>query len=1102
MATNAVAFNGSSQYGKISNISAFDALTNFTVECWVKNTSSSPAYAPYMTLGANGSGEFFYLSTENGTGHEGFNFSTDYATTNADGYESSARFLQNTWKHAALVHNATLKKSFVLIDGVENHAYDLQQTGVGALGDPSGFDLFIATWPPIDVLFDGAIGGFLRLWNRALSASEIYYNRNLILTPANESGLVVNCNFAEGSGSTIDNDATAGADIALVGSPSWTTGPTTSNKSYTNTYHFNQVRQSADDAEEPNSGGTTDIASSDYEIIKDGSTVQQVGLRFQSVVVPNGATIAAAYLRFVGKDTASSGTENADIYGEDVDNSSVFAASTNNLTGRTKTTAKVDWDGVAGTSGGVLQSTPDIKTIVQEIVDRGSWASGNAMTFIIAPGGSDATRNFHSYDNQPYSSAMLHIEYTAGTTHTKNLTEVIVLVDSVYRSPARRLSETVTLVDSIHRSAARVFSEVVVLADSVVRSISRSLSEIVVLVDAFAGARALLRTYTETITLVDSIAKAPTKLLSEVVVLVDSISTSRIFARTYTEAVVLVDTLSRSVSRTFSEAVALVDTVSRSVSRSFSETITLVDSVYRSVLRYVSEVVVLNDAVSAVKITLKNLSETIVLVDSLSRSVSRTLSDAITLVDTKLTSFSRTLADTVVLVDSFASSITYTRVFTEIVILGDSVSRAVQRTLSEAVTLVDSMARSIGRGLTESIVVKDERENLCSNPSFETTASGFWSGSATRSADYSHLGTYSAKTTCGFTSGAITSGHNYLNSNAGIQPTPGKKYTFKVRVYVPVGSPITRLYMGIRNNGNWAYLSPRVDVYTTPGEWVEGIAEYTANESSPWMRFTVADPYAPGFTGSASYYCDSILIEEVDTAGEYFDGNFARSRWLGTAETSISRVSNMAVSLVRGLTESVTLVDGISKAVELVFAEVFTITDSIVRSIERNFTESIPLEAFLSKSTLRGFAELVTISDQLIRSISRPFTEVVTLSDSIIRSVARTLSDAVVLVDVVSKSVSRGFSEAITLVDSFSHLLGRTLSEVITLTDSFGREISRSFSEVVTLVDTVAVDLVSRVTGVLTTLMVKGKHLAQRIRGHRTVLRNKDNRDILKNKTL
>lgn len=49
----------------------------------------------------------------------------------------------------------------------------------------------------------------LRLWTRALTGAEIYYNYNKTLTPANETGLVVNCNFSEGSGTIVDNDATA-----------------------------------------------------------------------------------------------------------------------------------------------------------------------------------------------------------------------------------------------------------------------------------------------------------------------------------------------------------------------------------------------------------------------------------------------------------------------------------------------------------------------------------------------------------------------------------------------------------------------------------------------------------------------------------------------------------------------------------------------------------------------------------------------------------------------------------------------------------------------------------------------------------------------------
>lgn len=420
MATNAVTFNGSTQYGKINNFAGLGSLTDYCVEFWIKRSSSSPAYATIASF-TDETTEPMWWGSEAGANSQGTNFNQKYSGANdADGYINSASgFLPSaTWTHIAFVHRTTEKKVFIFKNGVERYSYDLQEVGAGSIVTSASVYFLLAAYYSGGIGADLPcdVGGFVRIWNRAPSGAEIYYNYDKTLTPANESGLIVNCNFSEGSGTVVDNDATPGADLNLIGTPSWTTGPTVSAKSYTNTYVLKQVIASADDAEEANGGGTTDIVSSDLEVVDDGATTQQIGIRFQSVAIPAGATIQAAYLRLVGDETQAAGTENVDIYGEDVDDSAAFAASVNNLTGRTKTTAKVDWDAVPASSPGVIQSSPDIKTVIQEIVDRPGWVTGQDMSIILAPGGSNATRTFLSYDGQNYSGPMLHVEYTVAAT--------------------------------------------------------------------------------------------------------------------------------------------------------------------------------------------------------------------------------------------------------------------------------------------------------------------------------------------------------------------------------------------------------------------------------------------------------------------------------------------------------------------------------------------------------------------------------------------------------------------------------------------------------------------------------------------------------------
>ncbi|MBC8379371.1 MAG: hypothetical protein H8E62_09360 [Planctomycetes bacterium] len=61
--------------------------------------------------------------------------------------------------------------------------------------------------------------------------------------------------------------------------------------------------------------------------------------------------------------------------------------------------------------------TPDLSSIVQEIVNRASWTSGNSMVFIIEGTGE---RTAEAYDGESGSAALLHVEYTGSDNGRKN----------------------------------------------------------------------------------------------------------------------------------------------------------------------------------------------------------------------------------------------------------------------------------------------------------------------------------------------------------------------------------------------------------------------------------------------------------------------------------------------------------------------------------------------------------------------------------------------------------------------------------------------------------------------------------------------------------
>jgi len=151
-----------------------------------------------------------------------------------------------------------------------------------------------------------------------------------------------------------------------------------------------QVGASADDAwvyataAVPHHGSWLAIAVADDEFLAGGTVTDATQLwlgaggRFTNVTIPASSTIDSAYLKVTALVSRTETTVNTRIYGEDVDDAAAFSTVAN-YNGRTQTSAFVDWDSISSWTINVEYSSPDIKTIIQEIIDRGGWASGQDM---------------------------------------------------------------------------------------------------------------------------------------------------------------------------------------------------------------------------------------------------------------------------------------------------------------------------------------------------------------------------------------------------------------------------------------------------------------------------------------------------------------------------------------------------------------------------------------------------------------------------------------------------------------------------------------------------------------------------------------------------
>ena len=116
--------------------------------------------------------------------------------------------------------------------------------------------------------------------------------------------------------------------------------------------------------------------------------------RFNNIVAEQGATVQSAYLKLNKRGGSfTSGVDN-DFYvaAYDADNQAAPTTAAG-LNHSNYTTAEVTWNSATDTGNGTLRSaangtvlsSPDIKTVIQEILDRSGWSSGNSIVLAFYP---------------------------------------------------------------------------------------------------------------------------------------------------------------------------------------------------------------------------------------------------------------------------------------------------------------------------------------------------------------------------------------------------------------------------------------------------------------------------------------------------------------------------------------------------------------------------------------------------------------------------------------------------------------------------------------------------------------------------------------------
>jgi len=145
-----------------------------------------------------------------------------------------------------------------------------------------------------------------------------------------------------------------------------------------------------------------------------GGNTYKCYTRFLNVGIPVGSIINNAYVRF-RNDASANGSVTINVACEDVDNAarpgSSSVANWNEFNNRPLTSSSVPWS-FSTSTGGANVDTPNIKSAVQEVIDRPGWSFNNALNVIYSYTSGGYT-HLASVTNTTWDGPEIHINYTA-----------------------------------------------------------------------------------------------------------------------------------------------------------------------------------------------------------------------------------------------------------------------------------------------------------------------------------------------------------------------------------------------------------------------------------------------------------------------------------------------------------------------------------------------------------------------------------------------------------------------------------------------------------------------------------------------------------------
>jgi hypothetical protein len=167
-----------------------------------------------------------------------------------------------------------------------------------------------------------------------------------------------------------------------------------------------------DDAEERLGNGSVKLWQPDLELTLEGGEEQIVGLRFAELGIVSGSRIDAAFVQFQADETQSVPTS-LTVQGQASDEAESFGPAAHDVSSRPRTLASVAWSPPPWTAGaaGPSQRTPNLASLIQEVVGRPGWTHRSSLALIFSGSGHRTAR---SYESLPAAAPRLHVTLVPG----------------------------------------------------------------------------------------------------------------------------------------------------------------------------------------------------------------------------------------------------------------------------------------------------------------------------------------------------------------------------------------------------------------------------------------------------------------------------------------------------------------------------------------------------------------------------------------------------------------------------------------------------------------------------------------------------------------